>query len=322
MRTAFLWSGIRNRRVAPSGVCGSDLAFQAASPLLDYYQIDRSTIDLLIFCSHTPDYLVPATACILQQRLGLKRQCACFDIKLGCSQYVYALSVAHSMITAGIASRALVLTGDTISQAVHPMDRSLVPLIGDGGTATLVGEVPDGQGFLGFELGTDGSGYQGLTIPAGGSRLPVSEETGKEVIDADGSVRTQQNVYMNGAAIFNFALSVVPETVCNLVARLSLSAEDVDLFLFHQASQYLLACLMKKLKIGRDKTHFFLENVGNTTGSSVPMVLADAWRAGKIRTGSLVLMIGFGDGLSWGASLLRWPENCLGVVPEVSVGSA
>lgn len=315
MRKVFAGSGVRNRRIAPPGVCGSDLAFEAASRLLDGHRLDRHSIDLLVFCTQSPDYLLPTTACILQERLGLKRECACFDINLGCSQYVYGLSVAHSMIAAGVASRALVLTGDTASRTIHPLDRSLVPLMGDGGSATLLGEAPQGQGFLGFELGTDGSGHQYLIIPAGGFRIPATEETAREVTDAEGNTRTQQHFYMNGAAVFHFGITVVPQAIGNLVGRLSLSVDDVDLFLFHQANKYMLDYLLRKLRIPPERSHFYLEDVGNTSGSALPLVVTDAWRAGKIRPGMLVLMIAFGVGLSWAATILRWPDNALGALP-------
>jgi len=316
MKKVLSGSGIRHRRVAPRGVCGSDLAYDAACQLLDDHQIDRQTIDLLIFCTQTPDYFLPTTACILHERLRLKPECASFDINLGCSQYIYALSVAHSMIYAGVASRALVLTGDTLSQTLHPMDRSVVPLLADGGSASLVGEVPEGQGFLGFKLGTDGTGHKYLMIPAGGFRIPISEKTSNEITDTEGNVRTQQNLYMNGAAIFHFAISVVPTTIHSILSELSLSMNDVDLFLFHQANKYMLDYLLRKLKILPEKTHFFIEDVGNSSGSTVPIVLYEAWRAGKIRPGALVLMIGFGVGLSWAATVVRWPDNALNVVPN------
>ncbi len=318
MKKVLSGSGIRNRRVAPPGVCGSDLAHNAACRLLDYHNIDRQEIDLLIFCTQTPDYFLPTTAAVLQHRLGLKEQCASFDINLGCSQYVYALAVAHAMISAGVCSKALVLTGDTMSRTAHPKDRSVVPLLGDGGSATLVGEVPDDQGFLGFELGTDGSGYQYLIVPAGAFRCPSAEETAKEVTDAEGNVRTAQNLYMNGAAIFHFAISVVPPTVERLLAKVSLSLADVDLFLFHQASKFMLDYLFKKMGIPPEKTHIFVEDIGNTSGSALPIVMTEAWRAGKVRTGARVLMIAFGVGLSWAATLVRWPQNALGVVPAKS----
>jgi 3-oxoacyl-[acyl-carrier-protein] synthase-3 len=315
MQKVLSGAGIRNRRVAPPDVCGSDLAYAAAERLITQHSIDRSGIDLLVFCTQSPDYFMPSTACILHERLKLSKKCAAFDVNLGCSQYVYALSIAHGMIISGSASRALVLTGDTMSRTVHPKDRSVVPLLGDGGSASLVDEVPAEQGFLGFELGTDGSGHQYLMIPAGGFRQPLSAETAKESVDEQGNVRTPQNLYMNGVAIFHFAITIVPETVHNLLARLSLTMADIDLFLFHQANKYMLEYLFKKMKIPPGKTHFFIEEIGNTSGSTIPILLTDAWRAGKIRPGALVLAIGFGVGLSWAATVIRWPDNALEVVP-------
>jgi 3-oxoacyl-[acyl-carrier-protein] synthase-3 len=215
------------------------------------------------------------------------------------------------MIEAGVATRALLLTGDTVSHTVHPMDRSVVPLMGDGGSATLIGKVPPGQGFQGFELGTDGTGHKYLMIPAGGYRNPCSPETAAAVTDAEGNTRSQQNLYMNGAAIFHFAITVVPKTVNSLLAKLNLTMNDIDLVLFHQANQYMLDYLVKKLKIPAEKTHFFLSEIGNTSGSTMPTVLTEACRAGKVKPGSRILMMVFGVGLSWGATVMTWPENAL-----------
>ena len=309
MKKVFSGSGIRNRRIASPGVCGSDLAFAAADRLLERTGVARDSIDLLIHCTQTPDYLMPTTACILQQRLGLSKQVAAFDINLGCSQYIYALSVAHSMIVAGVAHRALVLTGDTMSKTVHPHDRSLVPLQGDAGSATLIESVPQGQGFLGFELGTDGSGAQYLTIPASGFRQPRSVDTALETTDAEGNTRTLENMYMNGPAIFHFAISTVPKLFQSVLAKVDLTLDQVDLVLFHQANRYMLDYLVKKLKIPAEKTHFHIEDTGNTSGSTMPVVLTEAIRAGKIRPGSLIVLIVFGVGLSWAATVLRWPAE-------------
>lgn len=298
--------GIKNRRVAAPGTCGSDLAYNAARRLLDRNDVDPQSIDLLIFCTQSPDYWLPTTACILQDRLKLNSRCAAFDINLGCTQYVYGLSVAHSMIAAGCATRALVLTGDTMTHTINPKDRALVPLMGDAGSATLLEAVEEGKGFLGFELGTDGSGHQYLMIPAGGARHPISPETSIETEDIDGNVRTPENLYMNGVAIFHFALSVVPKAIQSLLTKVSLGMEDVDLFLFHQANKFMIDHLIKKLKIPPTKTHFYIENVGNTSGSTLPLLMADAHRAGKLKPRSTVLAAAFGVGLSWGATVMKW----------------
>jgi len=312
MKKVLSGSGIRHRRVADNETTGADLAFQAATRLLNEFDISRDSIDLLIHCTQTPDHFLPTTACILHDRLKLSKQCAAFDINLGCSQYVYALAVAHGMIVAGTASRALVLTGDTLSKTLNPRDRSVVPILGDGGSASLVSEVPEGQGFLGFELGTDGSGHSYLTIPAGAFRLPLSPQTAIETTDAEGNVRSPQNLFMSGATIFHFAISTVPEVINRLLDKLNLTIDNIDLFIFHQANKYMLDYLFRKLKIPMEKTHVFLEDVGNSSGTTVPVVLTEAWRAGKIRAGALVLLIGFGVGLSWGATVVRWPAHTLG----------
>ncbi len=310
MQKVFAGSGIRNRQVAPAGVCGSDLAFAAADRLLTNHSIDRSSIDLLIHCTQSPDYLMPTTACLLQHRLGLGKNCGAFDLNLGCSQYVYALSVAHSMIAAGVVNRVLALTGDTMSQTVNPKDRSLVPIIGDAGSATLLEATDEpGVGFLGFELGTDGSGSQYLALPASGFRQPHSAETAVEVTDAEGNTRSAENLYMNGAAIFHFAISTVPKAVQSLLTKLGLTIDHVDCLLFHQANKYMLDYLVKKLKVPPEKTHFYVENTGNTSGSTMPGVLSDAWKLGKIKPGSLVVLVVFGVGLSWAVTAIRWPHE-------------
>jgi 3-oxoacyl-[acyl-carrier-protein] synthase-3 len=254
---------------------------------------------------------MPTTACILHERLGLCRKCAAFDINLGCSQYVYGLSVAYSFLRAGVATRALVVTGDTMSHFVNPKDRALVPLMGDAGTATLLGEVPEGQGFFEFELGTDGTGHKHLMIPAGGTRMPISTETAVEQTDMEGNTRSLQNMYMNGVGVFHFAISTVPGAIRNLLEKASLKMDDIDLFLFHQSNKYMLDYLMKKLKIPAEKMLFYIEDVGNTSGSTIPVLLCDAMRAGKIRAGMTLMAVGFGVGLSWGATVFKWPDNAL-----------
>lgn len=307
MRKVLSGAGIRNRRVAEPGVCGSDYAFTAAERLLERMAVNRAEIDLLIHCTQTPDYFLPTTACVLHERLKLEKNCACFDINLGCSQYVYALAVAHSMIVSGVARRALVLTGDTLSRTLHPQDRAVVPLLADGGSATLVGPVASREGFVAFKLGTDGSGHRHLMIPAGAFRIPASAETAVEKIDSEGNVRSANNLFMNGTAVFHFAISVVPPTVTEILSANGLKIEDVDLFLFHQANQFMLDYLFKKLRILPEKTHVYLEDVGNTSGTTVPVVLSEAMKAGKVRPGGLVLLMAFGVGFSWGATLIRWP---------------
>lgn len=302
-------SGIRNRFVASKGVCGSDLALAAAEELFASRPEARTEIDLHIHCTQSPDYFMPTTACLMHEKLGLKKECASFDINLGCSQYVYALSVADSMLSAGIGKTALVTTGDTMSHTVHPKDRALVPILGDAGSASLIGRAEEGTGFLGFSMGTDGTGAKHLILPAGGFRTPCTPETAVETTDKEGNVRSLQNFYMNGAAVFHFAITVVPATVKKLLDQLNLTMDDIGLFLFHQANRYMLDYLVKKLAIPQEKNFFFIDEVGNTSGSTMPLVLAEAVRAGKVKPGIKVLMIVFGVGLSWAATVMTAPAE-------------
>lgn len=310
-------SGILERRVVTAGQCASDLAVRAAEDLLNAHRIDRSTIDLVIFATQTPDYLLPTTACLMQERLKLPTSCAAFDINLGCSQYVYSLAVAHSMVEAGLARRALVMTGDTVSRILHPQDRAVVPLFGDAGTATLLERCPAEQGFLRFKLGTDGKGAPFLIWPTSGLRLPRTPQSAEVIVDKSGSSRRADDMAMDGAAIFVFTLKTVPKLVEDLLAEQGMTVADVDLFIFHQASEMIVESSAKKLKIPREKLHYKLHDVGNSGGSTVGIALTDAWLKGRIRPGMKILLSAFGVGLSWAGALIRWPEQSYGPVCTV-----
>ena len=305
-------SGILERRVTKNGECASDLAMRAAQDLFSHNDIAPASIDLILFATQTPDYLLPTTACMLQQRLQIPQHAAAFDINLGCSQYVYALSVAHSMIVAGLANRALVLTGDTVSRILHPNDRAVVPLFGDAGTATVIDRVPEGQGFLQFELGSDGSGAQYLIWPTSGLRIPKTAETAAETQDKMGAVRRKDDMFMDGKAIFVFTMKVVPKVVTQLLDKACLTTDDIDLFIFHQASEMIIQTSAKKLKIPQEKLHYKLHDIGNSGGSTVGIALTDAWLSGRIKPNMRILLCAFGVGLSWSATVVRWPEKTFG----------
>ncbi len=315
-------AGIWERRVALNGECASDLAFRAAQDLLTRHNIDRESIDLLLFATQTPDYILPTTACILQERLGLSKRAAAFDINLGCSQYVYSLAVGHSMIVAGIARRALVMTGDTVSRILHPQDRTVVPLFGDAGSATLLDTVKKGEGFIDFDLGSDGSGHEFLIWPTSGLRRERSAETAREKMDKQGALRRQDDMYMNGPAIFVFTLKVVPDMIKRLLKKTSLTIDDIDLFVFHQASELIVQTSANKLKIPPDKLHYRLHDLGNSGGTTVAIALTDAWLEGRIKPGMNIVLCAFGVGLSWSATLLKWPETTLGPVCTVDYSSS
>jgi len=308
-------SGIQDRRVAPEGVTAADLAACAAERLLTAKGIRREEIDLVIFASQTPDYQIPATACVLHERLGLGQDCACFDINLGCSSFPYTLATAHGYLMSGIAHTALLLNGDTISHVIHPGDKSLATLHGDAATATLMETTDEsGAGFVGFRLGTDGSGWRHIVMPSSGARSPRRLETMKETVDASGNTNSPQHLQMNGAAVFHFSLYKVPEVIRGALLACKLTIDDIDLVLLHQANRTMDDMIYKSLKVPAEKQFYFLEHVGNAAGASSPMLLAEAWRQGRLRPGSLVLIAAFGNGLSWGVTIIRWPKILSGPV--------
>lgn len=307
-------TGVRKRHVVSGGLCTSDLCFAAAERLLTESGIERASIDVLIFVSQTPDYVLPATSCSLHGRLALDKHCASFDVNLGCSGYIYGLWLASNLISCGSAKRILLLAGDTISRIAAPRDRSVALLFGDAGTATIL-ERDDDAVPMSFVLGTDGSGQQNLMVPAGGFRAPRSEQTGLQTEREGGNIRSDEDLYMNGPEIFTFTLKEVPAMVKALVTDF----DAIDAVVMHQANKFMLDYIAKRLKVPKDKLVVTLENYGNTSSASIPLALTDAL-AGKLRDTTLNLILaGFGVGYSWGGVTMTcgpmvMPE--LVVVPE------
>lgn len=309
LKSIVKMAGIRERRITAPGETASDLAYWAATRLLEDRGLDPVTIDLIIFASQTCDYQLPATACVLHERLGLSEHCAAFDLNLGCTSFPYALSVAHGMIAGGTARRALVLNAETLTSVIHPKDRGLVPLHGDGAVATLV-EPHEGKGGIrGFLLGTDGSGHRHLMIPASGARIPRSEETKEEIADESGIVRTQEHLHMNGPAIFHFSLYKIPEVIKQALDETEWTVADIDLILLHQANKTMVDQIYRALEVPKEKRFYFVEEIGNTSGPSTPILLAEAWRQGLVRPGTRILMAAFGVGLSWGVVAWECQED-------------
>lgn len=307
-------AGITERRIAPPGMTASDLAFVAAKRLLESRTISPVDIDLLVFVSQTADYQIPATACVLHGRLGLSERCAAFDINLGCSGYPYSLAVVDGLVCSGLARKALLLNADALTHVIHPRDRGLVPLHGDGAVATLLEPaVEPGAGIIGVLLGTDGTGAPHLMIPASGARKERTNETRREIVDSSGSVRTEEHLAMNGPAIFHFSVYKVPEVIRAALTKFSVTIEELDLIILHQANKTMLELIYKSLGVPAEKRFYFMEKVGNMSGASTPMALAEAVRQGRVRPGSLTLLASFGVGLSWGVCLIRWPKD--GIVP-------
>ena len=300
-------TGIRNRHVAGVDECASDLGFQAARKLLDKEPVRLAEVDYLLFCTQSPDYFLPTTACILQDRLGLPTSVGALDFNLGCSGYVYGLSLAKGLIESGQAKTVLLITAETYSKFIHPGDRSVRTLFGDAAAATIVQGVEADHDRIGpFLFGTDGRGARNLMVSRGGMRQPGAFFDGPELADASGSVRTAGSLFMNGPEIFSFTLRTVPASVSGVLEAAGLKQDDIDLFVFHQANQYMLEHLRKKISIPEDKFIVAISDCGNTVSSTIPIALKSALDQGRLQMGHRVLVVGFGVGYSWGAALLQW----------------
>ena len=298
-------TGVVRRHLTSAQICTSDLCFAAAETLLENMKWSRDSIDLLVFVSQTPDYVLPATSCVLHGRLGLAKSCAAFDLALGCSGYVYGLSVVSQLISTGMYRRALLLVGDTISKLTSPDDRSVAYLFGDAGTATAL-EHRAGSAPMFFELGTDGKGASFLQVAAGGFRQRSDEASRRPLPRESGIVRADDQLYLNGAEIFNFTLREVPGLLRRLLEKSGWRAEEVDWWVLHQANRFMLDYLGKRMALPPAKVVLALENYGNTSSASIPLALTDSLReqigGGPVR----VALAGFGVGFSWAAAMVTF----------------
>ncbi|MFF7708710.1 3-oxoacyl-[acyl-carrier-protein] synthase III C-terminal domain-containing protein [Pseudomonas sp. NPDC007930] len=289
-------TGVEKRHVVKN-ICASDLCYAAANKLIDDLKIERDSIDTLIFLSQTHDHVLPATACILQERLGLPDTTAAFDVAMGCSGYVYGLWLAHSLIAGG-SNRVLLLVGDTISQLINNQDRSVAALFGDAGSATLIDKATDAKP-VDFILGTDGKGAQNLEVPSGGARDRVGAYS-----SSDG-IRSGFNLYMNGPEIFSFTLSRVPSLVAALTGLRDQieGGSAVDRYYFHQANSFMLQHLAKRMKLPLEAVSLQLRNFGNTSSVSIPLAISEDAQ-GRPVTGNF-LLAGFGVGYSWAGCVIE-----------------
>lgn len=304
----FAKTGIRARHIAGDHETSSDLGFHAADELLRELSFDRSQIDALLFCTQTPDYLLPPSACLLQTRLGLPTSCAAFDFNLGCSGFVYGLWLARSLVESNAARNVLIVVGETYSKLCNPHDMVTVTLFGDGGGAALVSSSSEGAvASLGPTiLGTDGRGADHLIVRAGAARHPHNDTTAVAQADDKGNLRSAEQLFMNGPEVFNFTLLRVSSGIQELLDRAHLSWADVDLFLFHQANAFMLEQLRKKMEIPKEKMPVCVEKTGNTVSATIPLLLQHCEQAGIVRPGFRCVLAGFGVGYSWAFSLMEW----------------
>jgi len=319
-RTARL-TGIHQSRPAAPGQTAGDLAEQAAVRLLAQVEVSPRDVDGLIFVTQSPDFPAPATACLLQDRLGLPRGTLAFDVNLGCSGYPYGLVIASGLIATGAARRILLLIGDTFSWAVHPEDRVCAPLFGDAAVATLL-EHDTQDDLLGMDLGTDGSGWSSLIVPVGQYRYRSREAFVSALPPELAGVSHPEFVHMDGAQIFTFTLREVPGVVARTLARAGREAGSVDYFLFHQANRFIQDHLVRKLGLPPEKCPVSIDCFGNTSGASPALTACHAIAPVNRSRELVVMFVGFGIGYSWGGVLARLRPATVFPVEEVSAADA
>lgn len=302
----FNKTGISVRSIASQEETAGDLAFEAAEALFAKGVCEREEVEFLMLCTQSPDYFLPTTACILQHRLGLPTSCGALDFNLGCSGYIYGISLAKGLIETGTVKNVLLITSETYSKYLHPSDRSVRTIFGDGAAATFIGGKMNTDDMIGpFVFGTDGSGAEELIVKAGAHRIPPACSPVGKITPNDALLPSQQNLFMDGAEIFNFSLKVVPAAVKNLLEKTANTLDSIDYFVFHQANKFMLDRLRKKIGIPEDKFCFNCENYGNTVSATIPMALEIEIAKGTLKKGDTVMLVGFGVGLSWGATLIQ-----------------
>lgn len=301
MDVIFEKTGIRTRHIAGPEQCVSDLGVEAAERLFADHDVDRDSIDYLLFCTQTPDYPLPTTACLVQDRLGLRTSIGALDYNLGCSGYVYGLSLADGLIRSEVARKVLLITSETYSKYIHSTDRSLRTIFGDGATATLI-EAADQPSMGHFVFGTDGSGADTLMVADGGACPPDRAMKPRK------RKRWPSRLYMDGPELLQFALGVIPKAVDQVLAKAGLGRECVDFYLMHQATSYLLEHVRARMGLEREEFPVELAEHGNTVSCTLPILIESLRNSERLTFGRQSVMIGFGVGLSWAACL--WTETC------------
>ncbi len=293
-------TGIKARRRSSVDITSSDLCFSAAEKLIEELGWDKTEIEALVFVTQTPDYILPATSCVLQQRLGLSKECYTLDISLGCSGWVYAMSVISALLRNGTIKKGLLLAGDTITKICSPEDKSTFPLFGDAGTATALEYTPENSRMQ-FNFNTDGNGYETIIVREGGYRSTVSENSLKMKYSGENISRRDIDLELEGMDVFSFGITKVPKSVKQLCEHFSIDKDSVDVFTFHQANLMMNEMIRKKLKLPVEKVPYCMDEFGNTSCASIPLALVTRERD-KLQNENLKhIACGFGVGLSWGS---------------------
>ncbi len=293
-------TGIAARHIAEPDECASDLGVAAAEKLFDEHQIDRGSIDFLLFCTQTPDYPLPTSACLMQHRLGLPTSIGALDFNLGCSGFVYGLSLAEGLIRGGMAQRILLITAETYSKYIDDEDRSLRTIFGDGAAATLI-DASKTPSLSSFSFGTDGSAGDALMVNSGGARPAES------ALQPRSRLRWASKLYMDGPGLIKLTLETVPQTIERVLAEGQVDESDIDLYLVHQATHKMLDQLRREMRVDEDRMPTALRDYGNTVSSTIPIIMNELRASGRLRRGSRCLMAGFGVGFSWAGCL--WTET-------------
>ena len=302
-------TGISNRYLANKDQTATDLAVEAGRLLLEKNSDLKGTVDYLILCTQSSDYYLPSSACLIQERLGLKQTIGAIDINQGCSGFVYSLGLAKGLIETNQAKNILVITADTYSKYINEKDKSVKTLFGDAAACTLIKAIDESDGeFVSNPVyGTNGKGAQHLIVPDGGARNPISDTSYIETKDDSNNIRNQANIFMNGKQIFTFTLSAVPNVFKEILEKESITIDDIDVVIFHQANKFRLDSLQKKLKIPEEKMHRSYQEFGNTVSSTIPIGLKKEIVKNKNKRGSrTALLLGFGVGLSWAGNIVKY----------------
>lgn len=295
--------GVTERHIAGKNETSADMAVSAAQKLFKEHNLSPDQIDFVMLCTQSPDYFLPTSACIIQHKLGIPTTAGAFDFNLGCSGFVYGLGIAKGLVLGGIARNVLLLTSETYSKFLHPRDKSNRTIFGDAAAATLISDNGIAE-IMDFSLGTDGSGAERLMVRSGGMRNPLPMKDIK--FDDQGNPVSSDHLFMDGTEIFNFTLETVPSLVKDTLSKNSIDQGNIDLFVFHQANKYMLNFLRKKIKIPEEKFYYYMNKVGNTVSSTIPIALYEARLEGNIKTGNNVMIAGFGVGYSWAGTVLKY----------------
>ena len=299
-------SGVEKRHIAGKDETALDLSIEACNKLFSNRENLKEQIDGIIFCTQSEDYIMPPNSCLLHESLDLPESVFSFDFNLACSGYIYGLALAKGLINSDIAQNILLVNADTYSKYINKHDRAARVLFGDGAAVSWVTKSDSSKGLIDIECSTSGKDYKKFIIPAGGCRLPKSKETNISKIDKSKNVRTLENIHMDGMGILVFVNSKVPKQIRNILKRNSMTIDDIDLFVFHQASKLALDSLARLLKINPEKVFSNIREKGNTVSASIPIALREALDCNRINRGDKVLLSGFGVGLSWGTAIIEF----------------